>query len=650
MEENKKSQRILFVGGSALLLVIVGVTLLSFRLSRAQQGCVASYFWSNLNGGCVYDQYDQAAKGSTPTDFSILGGTNAADRAHWNFTAAKVGALSEDGTKRYVTTKCGSTSSVYCSLGAADCSSSPGSVKYAVTNSHGGSNERCVVDASLPVSNSAVTSDIICLYFATGQPTTEVNTDKCKSSTENSTVAIRCSNSSFVISRDSQGYDKCVSLSSVANYERCSIPKLDNSGSVQIYMSKCPSSAATSPPPSSSGTMQACGASGGYWRMSDNTCQPASNCWNTAHADYSGQECQGIRRGNPPPPPPPPSSAGLCPRKPDPAKGTAGWAIPDGYEIKEVPSYYLWGCYSQPDKSAGECTPQATKRTGNTTSPCVAGEESINGPAKGTAYLDGNFLKWGPLKKKDVTPEPTVITQTIHDTVTVEVPTPEKPVNCQELNKEIGEKIVPEGNVLLELADKAFEGTDVKNPEFKKNFSQVIRGYLKSQRKLKKASSASDCGDQTVDQLNAAVREDGDNRTMVIQSLVVANQGTKIQNQYLGIRTDFQWIDNFLKMLKPEQGKMFREDVKAYRDLKNDFDDLLEADKEGKVFAVEFEYIVSQTALLKKDIESKVASSELMKQESKSLKKSAKTGTKKLKKAAATSKKAKKKVKPKTGK
>ncbi|GEM_PF-3627763 len=687
MSQNKKSRKIIIIGGGAFALVILGITLSSFQPSKAQQSCVSGYFYSNINGGCVYDQYNQAAQGGTPSDFSIFGGTDAANRAHWNFTAAKVGALSEDGTKRYVTTKCGNDTANYCNVGATDCSGTPGASAYVVTNALGGANERCVIGASAsdvvclqivlgqpttelttgscrsgtpappythavrcsnanyvikrdsegydkcvpstsvadyklcsfpkadnsgstqiyasecPSSETPSRSDIICLMFNGSQPTTEVTTDKCKSNTPNTTVAIRCSNSDLVISRDGQSYDQCVSLSSVANYKLCSIPKLDNSGSTKIYASECPSSGVT-------------------------------------------------------PPPPPPPSGSLCPRKPDPAKGTVEpAAIPDGYEIKAVPSYYLWGCYSQPDKSENaSCTAQATKRTGNISSPCLYGEESIACPTKGTAYRDGNFLKCAPLKKKGgSTAEipPTVITQTIRETVTVEVPAAAPPVDCRDYKKEILEKTIPQGNALLEVADSAFEGTNVKNPEFKKIFYQILRDSAKSSRKLEKLSTSNVCEDQTVNQLNDAVREyEGDNLTRVRQSLVFLDKETKVQNQYLGIQNDFKWFENFKKTLKEEseQKKAFADEVKAYAELKAEFEILVEADKEGKVFAFEVDDIVQRIALLRKDIESKVQSQSLLKEQSKSLKKIVKPGTKKLKKSAKASKKVKKTSKKAKGK
>ncbi|GEM_PF-6361991 len=427
-----------------------------------------------------------------------------------------------------------------------------------------------------------------------------------------------------------------------------------------------------SPSPSPS-PMPAC-KSTEHIRMSDNTCQPDSNCWDTGLADYNTSECLWYRE-NRPAPTKPPGSGGQCPRKPDPAKGTAEpGAVPAGYQLKEVPSYYLWGCYSQPDKSTdASCTAQATKRTGNITSPCVYGEESIVCPSKGTAYKDGNFLKCAPLKKiaggrddrkDDIPPEPVIITQTVERIVTVEVPSDTSVVpptvvteeSCKTYRETIDEKVISQGDSFLEAADATFKSTSVKNPAFKKVFYEMLKNSAKKSRKLQQLVKTSACNAESITQLQSTVKdfETGDIET-VKQTLVFLDKNTKVQNQYVGIQEDFRWIENFAKSLKPDskEQKTFAEDFKTAEEVKRDFQEILDAEKEGKIFGFEIDGIAERLSEIRKSIESKSTQDLKAKESSlkkgssktkKSLKKSAKSG--KVKKATKTTKKTSKTKKP----
>ncbi|MBI2638675.1 hypothetical protein HYW83_03740 [Candidatus Peregrinibacteria bacterium] len=560
--------------------------------------------------------------------------------------------------------------------------------------------------------SSESASDIVCLVIVFGQPTTEMTFGSCRSGTPppNFTSAVRCSNANYVISRDSEGYDKCVSSSSVASLKLCSFPKADNSGSTQIYASECPSGGVIPSPSATSNTLICRGgtpenfteeeASSCSSMMKGTTlairCKdPNAYIVRTGQKDSFGYEfdsCSSsisgyvacsytlaggsekitIYQSSCPDgasktdlePKPEPQPKDQCPRKPDPVKGTGEpEALPAGTEIKAVPSYYLWGCYSQPDKSANaSCTAQAAKRTGNATSPCVYGEESIICPSKGTAYKDGNFLKCAPVKKpappSDTSttttppPQPIVITQIIREEVKIEVPSTVSVLppdvitedSCADYKKAVDDKILAEGEAILHVADTAFKATDVQNPEFKKVFYKFLKESAKGSRNLKKLSSQTQCSREVIRKIDESARQfEADNLAKVKQSLVFLDKGTKVQNQYIGIQEDFKWADNFSKSLKPDslQSKAVAEDFKNFNLMRVEFQELVDADKEGKVFGFEIEDLVARIAASRKQIEEKASKS--IKSADSSIKKGSAKSKKTVKKAAKKSKKTVKK-------
>ncbi|MBI2638697.1 hypothetical protein HYW83_03850 [Candidatus Peregrinibacteria bacterium] len=418
----------------------------------------------------------------------------------------------------------------------------------------------------------------------------------------------------------------------------------------------------------SCGTWNSCSAEGSQTR----TCTLTYDCKNT---DQPSKPTETKSCTAPEPKPEPePQSKDQCPRKPDPAKGTGEpAALPAGTEIKAVPSYYLWGCYSQPDKSANaSCTAQAVKRTGNATSPCVYGQESIICPAKGTAYKEGNFLKCAPVKlpknegKKDddKTPEPTIITQTVERIVTVEVPSDTSVTrpgvvtaeSCKTYKEEVDEKVVAQGDAFLNAADAAFKSTAVNNPAFKKVFYEMLKESAKKSRKLQKLVNAQTCNTESVNEIHSTVKDfEGGELERVKQTLSFIDKEKKVQNQYVGINADFKWIENFAKSLKSDspQQKLFTEEFKAFELIKIDLQDILNAEKEGKVFGFEVEAIAQQTSELRKNIEGKATafaskgstdSKKTVKKAAKKTKKTAKKSSKKKSTKKSTKKTTKKTI------
>lgn len=367
------------------------------------------------------------------------------------------------------------------------------------------------------------------------------------------------------------------------------------------------------------------------------------------------------------------SDPNQCPRKPDSAKGTGEpTALPAGTEIKQVPSYYIWGCYSQPDKTSNsECTAQAAKRTGNITSPCVFGQESIVCPSKGTAYKEGNFLKCAPVKlpKNEEGNPTTVITQTVERIVTVEVPSTTSIVppevvtdeSCKTYKEEVDEKVVSQGDAFLNAADAAFKSTAVNNPAFKKVFYDMLKESAKKSRKLQKLVNAKTCNAETVSELHSTVKDfEAGELEKVKQTLAFLDKETKVQNQYVGINEDFKWVEKFAKSLKPgsAQATLFVEELGTFEQMRIDFQDILDAEKEGKVFGFEVETIAQQASELRKNIEKKTSlisgdnkntsvkkGSTGSKKLSKKSKKSAKKTTKKSSKKKSTKKSTKKTTK-----
>lgn len=429
---------------------------------------------------------------------------------------------------------------------------------------------------------------------------------------------------------------------------------------------ECESASTTSSPSRDDCTMDgwsceswsACSAEGTQTR----TCSLTYDCKNTDQPSKptESRSCT-----------PSPITKSKCAKKPDTAKGNAEpTALPEGTQREEDSPYSLWICYSQPE-TTDSCTAQATKRLGNTASPCVYGQESILCPQKNTvAYRDGDNLKCATIKKVEViketeviretiTPPPTVVTETVRETIevpspiSITLPTTITEESCQEYKTAIDEQVIDQGNAFIEAADKLSKSAAAQNPEFKKLFYATLKESAKKSRKLEKLVNAAACNKNTLNEVQAAAKNfKTENLEKINQGIVFIDKDVKVQNRYVGIQDNMNWLKKFAKSVKGDahKEKVYGDDLEAFELAKGEFDELIQADAEEKVFGFEIEDIQERIEKIREKIEKDVksegsdkkttlkkgsaGSKKTLKQSSKSKKKSAKKSSKKKKKSS----------------